>query len=139
MKFQRRHSEDISVNLTPLIDVVFLLLIFFMVSTSFTKETQLEISLPEASGKTVDDIKNPIEIVINSKGDTMISNQSVGSKNVFAVMSILDKVSAGDNTRSVVIIADAQTPHQAVVTAMEAAGKLGFSGLSISTQQPADP
>ena len=69
MKFRRQSQEEVSVNLTPLIDVVFLLLIFFMVSTTFTQETRLAIDLPEASGEVQEQVKKQVEIVIGKEGD----------------------------------------------------------------------
>ncbi len=134
MKFRHRHTDDISINLTPLIDVVFLLLIFFMVSTTFTKESQLDINLPEASANTFIEDDESIVIQIDKSGVMNINGDVVSSRSVNAVISTLKKASGNDNSRALVISADALTPHQAVVTAMEAAGKLGFVKLSIETQ-----
>ncbi len=134
MKFRHRHTDDISINLTPLIDVVFLLLIFFMVSTTFTKESQLDINLPEASANTFIENDESIVIQIDKSGVMNINGDVVSSRSVNAVISTLKKASGNDNSRALVISADALTPHQAVVTAMEAAGKLGFVKLSIETQ-----
>ena len=85
MKFRRTTREPLSVNLTPLIDVVFLLLIFFMVSTTFTRETQLSIDLPEAEGQARQSIEEEIEILIDEAGSYRVNGQGlVDSEHVFA-------------------------------------------------------
>ncbi|GAB1259846.1 ExbD/TolR family protein [Aurantivibrio plasticivorans] len=137
MHFRRQVRTEEGINLTPLIDVVFLLLIFFMVSTTFTKETHLEIDLPEATGQPVAEEKSQIEIIINSEGGFAVNGQSLINKKLLTLRSAIDKVSEGDNQIPIIITADANTPHQAVVTAMDAAGQLGFAKLSITTRNPA--
>lgn len=137
MQFKRQKDSEVSVNLTPLIDVVFLLLIFFMVSTTFTKETHLSLDLPEAEGEQSSDQPDQIEILIDSNGQYVINQRSLASSSIKIVMAALKEVSGGDTSLPLVITADAQTPHQAVVTAMDAAGQLGFAHLSLTTRKPA--
>lgn len=137
MQFKRQKDAEVSVNLTPLIDVVFLLLIFFMVSTTFTKETHLSLDLPEATGEESTDLPQQIEILIDSNGQYVVNQQTLVSHKVETVMAALQEVSQGDTKLPLVITADAQTPHQAVVTAMDAAGRLGFVHLSLTTKKPA--
>jgi biopolymer transport protein ExbD len=135
VKFKRQVDEEISVNLTPLIDVVFLLLIFFMVSTTFTKESHLEIELPEAAGeKSTTDTKQ-IEIVINHKGEFSINSRPLVNNKEDTIKKAVIKVSGGDKKLPFIITADAKTPHEYVVKAMDVAGKLGFVHLSITTQR----
>ncbi len=138
LKFRRKQPEEVSVNLTPLIDVVFLLLIFFMVSTTFTKETHLEINLPEAEGEVVEAQTDLIEVTVSVDGDFSVNGQALlNSQPATLRRAIMDQ--AGDNRKlPFVISADANTPHQSVVTVMDVAGKLGFAGLSITTQQAAE-
>ncbi|AMO57031.1 biopolymer transporter ExbD [Endozoicomonas montiporae] len=138
MKFRRQTQEEVSVNLTPLIDVVFLLLIFFMVSTTFTRETRLAIDLPEASGEVQEQVQKQIEIVIGKEGDFAVNGKSLVNSRLDTLKSALGKVSDGDGTLPLVITADANTPYQSVVTAMDAAGQLGFANLSMTTRKPAD-
>lgn len=138
MKFRRQTHDEVSVNLTPLIDVVFLLLIFFMVSTTFTKETRLAIDLPEASGEIREEAKSQIEIVIGKEGDFAVNGKSLINSRLETLKSALGKVSDGDGSLPLIITADANTPYQAVVTAMDAAGQLGFTNLSMTTRRPAD-
>ena len=136
MKFRRQRADEVSVNLTPLIDVVFLLLIFFMVSTSFTKETHLTIDLPEASGEALAAQPGQIEILISESGGYTINSQQLVDERLGTLKSAIRQISAGDTSLPMVITADAQTPHQAVVRAMDAAGQMGFVHLSITTRQP---
>ena len=134
MKFARHTSNEVEVNLTPLIDVVFLLLIFFMVSTTFTKDTQLSIDLPEASGAPGKPAERTLEISITRSGEFAINEVALINNQLKTLMNALQKVSEGDNTLPLIITADSATPHQSVVTAMDAAGQLGFSHLSITTK-----
>ncbi|MET4693876.1 ExbD/TolR family protein [Endozoicomonas lisbonensis] len=138
MKFRRQTQEEVSVNLTPLIDVVFLLLIFFMVSTTFTRETRLAIDLPEASGEVQEQVRKQVEIVIGKDGDFAVNGTSLVNSRLETLKTALGKVSDGDSTLPLVITADANTPYQSVVTAMDAAGQLGFANLSMTTRKPAD-
>jgi len=135
VKFKRQTDEEISVNLTPLIDVVFLLLIFFMVSTTFTKESHLEIELPEAAGEKSTTESKQIEIVINHKGEFSINSRPLVNNKEDTIKKAVIKVSGGDKKLPFIITADAKTPHEYVVKAMDVAGKLGFVHLSITTQR----
>ena len=140
MKFSGRVRQEVEVNLTPLIDVVFLLLIFFMVSTTFTKETHLSIDLPEASSQSIRAKDLQIEILITQEGGFWVNGVALINREQRTLRSAIDKVSKGDTAIPMVITADSATPHQAVVTAMDVAGQLGFSRLSITTTlaNPAD-
>jgi biopolymer transport protein ExbD len=140
VKFSRRVRQEVEVNLTPLIDVVFLLLIFFMVSTTFTKETHLSIDLPEASSQTSRAADLQIEISITREGNFAINGVALINREQSTLRSAVEKVSEGDTSIPMVITADSATPHQSVVTALDVAGQLGFSRLSITTTlaKPAD-
>ena len=137
MNFRRKKPEEASVNLTPLIDVVFLLLIFFMVSTTFTRETQLKLDLPQAaSGEQVDSAEaQQIELIISATGDIAINQKSLAAPSMGTLKTALQRESAGDNSLPLIITADAQTPHQAVIMAMDAAGQLGFTRLRLTTSE----
>ncbi len=138
MKFARRTRGDVEINLTPLIDVVFLLLIFFMVSTTFTKESHLSIDLPEASGDARQIAERQVEITISRAGDYAVNEEPLVDSKLDTLKRAIDKTSEGDNTVPLIITADSRTPHQAVVTAMDAAGRLGFAHLSITTRNASD-
>lgn len=137
MKFRRQTRQDLSVNLTPLIDVVFLLLIFFMVSTTFTRETQLSVDLPEATGLKRDEVDRQVEILIDEQGQYRVNGRALLDTRLRTLQAAMYEVSQGDTTLPLVISADAEAAHQAVVRAMDAAGQMGFSRLSIASIQPA--
>lgn len=136
MRFRRQRTEDEGINLTPLIDVVFLLLIFFMVSTTFTKRTQLSVDLPEAVGEQKSEVPRQIEIMIAVDGSYAVNDQVLVNNKIETLKAAITKLSEGNNKVPLVVTADAKTPHQAVVQAMDAAGQLGFAHLSITTRQP---
>jgi biopolymer transport protein ExbD len=129
-----KRREDPELNVTPLIDVVFLLLIFFMVSTTFRHEGEIKVDLPEASGEEAADTQI-MEVVINREGRYFIGGQQVVGDDMAALKRALGKAMEGYDRSSLVIRADASTPHQAVVTAMDAAGQLGLVNISIATVQ----
>lgn len=136
MKFQRRIQEELQINLTPLIDVVFLLLIFFMVTTTFTRETRLAVNLPEADGEPTLETPNSIEISVSQNGTYAIDGRPLVNAQLDTLMRALEEVSAGDRDIALILIADADATHQSVVTAMDAIGQSGFSRLSIATRKP---
>jgi Biopolymer transport protein len=143
VKFRRKPRENVEINLASLLDVVFILLLFFVVSTTFNREAQLKIELPEAETAEVtqDNPPRQLEITIAADGSYALNGQSLVKSDMATLSSALQKESEGDSSLPLVISADARTPHQAVITAMDAAGKLGFSRLRISTvdAQPAKP
>tara|TARA_Y100000588_G_scaffold287417_1_gene305560 strand:+ start:529 stop:951 length:423 start_codon:yes stop_codon:yes gene_type:complete len=136
VNFKRQSRESIDVNLTPLIDIVFLLLIFFMVSTTFTKENHLSIDLPEASAEASATPAEAIEILISANGEYSVNNQALVNHQLDTLKRAIQKSLNGQQVAPVVITADAKTPHEAVVRAMDAAGQLGLINLSITTRQP---
>lgn len=135
MKFRRRSRDTAEINLAPLIDVVFILLLFFVVTTTFTRETQLKVELPEAvSGNPpqADEAKQ-IEVLIGADSSYALNGKQLLKNDLKGLMAALQKESQGNNQLPLIISADGQAPHQAVITAMDAAGKLGFSKLRITT------
>ncbi|MDO6513270.1 MULTISPECIES: biopolymer transporter ExbD [unclassified Neptuniibacter] len=136
MRFPRQKREEVNVNLTPLIDVVFLLLIFFMVSTTFTKETHLEVDLPQASGDKSVVEEQILEILITDEGNYSVNGKPLVNTQAATLRRALKELSGEKRDMPLVITADAKTPHQSVVTAMDVSGQLGFSKLSITTRDP---
>lgn len=136
MKFSHQQQEPLTINLTPLIDVVFLLLIFFMVTTTFTRETQLEVSLPEASSaQAASQEQERIDILINADGQYSVNGQALVNTQPETLRRAVIELAGEQRKIPYVITADAQTPHHAVVSAMDVAGQLGFSQLRITTQE----
>ena len=138
MKLLPRYSEEPDVNLTPMIDVVFLLLLFFMVSTSFIRESSLKVDLPEATGEPLQTQEFLVEIVISANGEIIIDELPVTVTNSNDMRRVL-KTAVGDNTDPHIIIsADAQAAYQRIVTAMDAAQSLGFNRLTLATRQTSE-
>ncbi|WP_277962431.1 biopolymer transporter ExbD [Pseudomonas sp. RIT-To-2] len=134
MKFRRKQREQIDINLVSLIDVVFVLLLFFVVTTTFTKQTQLRVDLPEAvSGSPEQDAGKTVDIAISADGVYSVNNKLLPKSDLSTLMDAVQAESGGDTKLPLSISADGKTPHQAVITAMDAAGKLGFSHLSMTT------
>lgn len=133
MNLKPQVREEIDLNLTPLIDVVFLLLIFFMVSTTFEKTAKLKVDLPEASAQAVQQSENKIVIGIDAKGRYYINDRQLVNTQTKTLKMALMKVSGDNKQMPIVLRADAKTPHQSVVRAMDAASQLGLTRLSIST------
>jgi len=136
MKFRRQSTNNDEVNLTPLIDVVFLLLIFFMVSTSFTKETQLKVDLPQANGQPSSDLPEQIEILIAVDGSYAVNGRALVNTKIETLKTALEKTANGNVKIPLIITADAKSAHQYVVQAMDAAGQLGFVNLRMTTRMP---
>ena len=134
MKLNLRPRTQPEVNLTSLIDVVLLLLIFFMVSTSFVKQSQIAIRLPEAeSTAIVEEPPQQIDIMITESGTYLVNNRELINNRPETIRNALKKVSAGNNELPLTISADANARHQYVVTAMDVAGRLGFKQINIAT------
>lgn len=137
MARRRRGRHEATVELTPLIDVVFLLLIFFMVSTTFIRETQLKINLPEASGELQEVERGTIEIIVDRSGDYAVNDRVLVNSEKRTLIRALQAVRNPDNpSPRVIITADADATHQSVVRAMDAAGNVGLTRVSLTTQQP---
>lgn len=135
MNLRKFTREEPDVNLTPLIDVVFLLLIFFMVTTTFTRESRISVDLPESSAKTVESDETSIEITIDSQGRYFINQQLVVNNRIETLKQAL-RLAVGTRENPLLIInADAKSTHQDVVTAMDAARQLGIARLSLATQR----
>lgn len=136
MKFRPSEQQELDVNLTPLIDVVFLLLIFFMVTTTFDKNAELKIELPTASNTSSIATQDKLELVIDGKGRYYVNGREVLNQQpevLFQAMSqTLDEM---EGTPPLVISADASVDYQAVVTAMDIAGRLGLTNFSLATSQ----
>ena len=134
MRLNLRAKTDPEVNLTSLIDVVLLLLIFFMVSTSFVKESQISITLPEAQSEVVaDERPEQLEIMITEQGTYLVNGRELINSRPETIRNALQRVSTGDTSLPLTISADANARHQHVVTAMDVAGRLGFTRISIAT------
>ncbi len=134
MKLRHTSQPEPEVNLTSLIDVVLLLLVFFMVTTSFVRESELTIRLPEVadSGQIIVE-RGELEITVIANGSYFVNNRALIDNRPATLRAAISKLMPQVDAQRVTIIADAQASHQAVVTAMDVAGKLGFVEINIAT------
>ncbi|MCU7800672.1 MAG: biopolymer transporter ExbD [gamma proteobacterium symbiont of Lucinoma myriamae] len=136
MNFRHRKAEELDVNVTPLIDVVFLLLIFFMVSTTFDRQSELNIELPEASGEISESEKVEIEIFIGPAGKFIINGNEVINTQIDTLLRAMREAAGDDDDPRIIISADKNATHQAVMTAMDAARQMGFVHITFSAVKP---
>jgi biopolymer transport protein ExbD len=135
MNLQPSDSDEPEVNLTPLIDVVFLLLIFFMVSTTFEHQSRIQIDLPEATAEATSPDDESLEIIIDAQGRLFEGEQKVGNTQLKTLKGAISKVLGERESMPVIIRADAKTPHQAVITALDATSQLGLTRISLATSR----
>lgn len=128
-----KKDEGVEVNLTPLIDVVFLLLIFFMVSSTFDRHAKLKVQLPQAEAQMQQAQDNPVVLSIDASGKYYIDDRQVINEQLETLKNAL-RQTVGERTDVTLLLrADGRTPHQSVVRAMDAASQLGLTKLSIAT------
>lgn len=134
MNLNIRPKDEPEVNMTSMIDVVFLLLIFFMVSTSFTKQSQLSIRLPQADNSgVIEEASESIDLMITEQGTYLVNGRELVNNKPETIRNALQKISGGNTDLPITISADANARHQYVITAMDVAGKLGFVQINIAT------
>ena len=138
MAFRKRPRAAVDINLTPLIDIVFLLLIFFMVTTTFTRETRLLVNLPEADSARSEQVPETVEVIIDAQGHYAVNGTRLSQSGKQDLITALETVALDKRDQVFLISADAKAPHQAVVTVMEVAGEMAFKGVSIATQKAGD-
>ena len=134
MRFQPRRTEEPDLNMTSLIDVVLLLLIFFMLSTKFIDEGRLKIRLPEAGvAPDAESQRESIEIDVTAEGAYRVNGHPLINNSPDTLAAALGKTSQGDRATPITIRADARSMHQSVVTAMDVAGRAGYRQINIAT------
>ncbi len=131
-----RRDEELEINLTPLIDVVFLLLIFFMVSTTFTRESEVTVELPEASGEVLETKPRVVEISIDAQGHYFVNRRSVINTQLDTLKRAIKKAAGDAKEPQLIISADRKTPHEFVIRAMDAARQLNFTHLTFAARRP---
>lgn len=136
MKLQAHFKEEPTVDLTSLIDVVFLLLIFFMVSTTFEHQAVLKVDLPEASAiEAPSEEEERLELVIDNTGLMFLNDQQLIDSDARTLRAAFEQAAGDRRDLPLILRADRETPHHFVVTAMDVAGQLGFRNLSIATDR----
>lgn len=136
MNLRERRHEEPEISLTPLIDVVFLLLIFFMVSTTFTRITEITVDLPEAQATPSERERNVIDVIIDVQGRYFVDDRLLVNRQTDTLRRALEEQAGDKEAPTVLISADAKTPHQAVITAMDAARQAGILHVSLATRDP---
>lgn len=143
MKFQRKKRENVDITLVSMIDVLFVLLLFFMVSTTFNQHTEVNIKLPEAEGTEATEHPKTVSLVIDADGiysligDDGLPHQLI-NQNRQGLKRELSKLSENSKDVPFIINADDKTPNKAVMTALDIAGQVGFSHITFATLHPAD-
>ena len=135
MNFQRgRMRDEPEINLIPLIDVLLVILIFLMITTTYSKFSGLEINLPTAEAPPNQEQPNEVNVAVTAAGEVLVNRSPVGGRDVDSIALALRKA-AGDAKEPIVVInADATASHQAVIHVMEAARLAGLSHVSFATQ-----
>ena len=141
MNLSSRRREEPEINLTSLIDVVLLLLVFFMITTSFVRESKIGIRLPEASStEIVSAQEEPMVIAVTAQGTYLVNGRLLIDARPETLESAVRKLAGDDPGAQVTISADAEASHQSVITAMDVAGRVGYTEINIATvrQEQAD-
>lgn len=135
MNFQRgKEKEPLEINLVPLIDVMMVILIFLMISTTYSKYTELQINLPSAQAEKQLDRPNEITVLVNTQGQYVVNRSAVPFRSVEQLADEMRRAGAGLKEPVVVITADAAATHQSVIRVMEAARIAGLSQITFTTQ-----
>jgi biopolymer transport protein ExbD len=130
---QRRHVEE-DINMTSLIDVVLLLLIFFMMSTRFIDEARLQVRLPEAGVQPdAESVRKTVEIEVTAEGGYRVDGRDLVNNSPDTLATALSRATGGNRAQVITIRADGRAVHQSVVTAMDVTGRLGYSRINIAT------
>ena len=128
-----RADDEPDINLVPLIDVILILIIFFVVTTTFDSRSMLRLELPRATGEPATDSAAALSVLVNADGRYFIDEREVLRDDIESLKAMLAEVAGDDRDRPVLLRADARTPHQAVVTAYDALGQLGFRRVMVAT------
>lgn len=128
-----RREDDFEINVISLIDVLLTLLMFFVLTTTFVQNARMQVTLPQAESAEQDEQRDALTVLIDRDGRYFIDNEEVLNPGLDALKDVIARVGGDNRARPVMLRADALTPHQAVVTAMDALGELGFTRLSIAT------
>ena len=134
-----RKDDEPEINLIPLIDVVLCLIIFFVITTTFDTRSVLKLELPRADGEPSQAQTKALSLLVNADGRYFVEDREALRTDVESLKQTLVDVAGNDRDRTVLLRADGRTPHQAVVTALDALAQLGFSKISIATAPPVVP
>ena len=133
MNFKPQRDEDVNLDITPLIDVVFLLLIFFMVSTTFERNSEINIVLPESTEELAEAKPDAINIGIDAHGNIYINERPLLNAQMSTIKDAISEAAVGLDEPPVIISADAKATHQSVINVMDAARQLGLVRITFAT------
>jgi len=133
MRIGASRLDDFEINVISLIDVMLTLLMFFVMTTTFVQHSTMKVALPEASETVQESQHSPLVVMIDADSRFYVDNNEVLNPSIDTLKEAISRIGGDDRERAVVLRADAMTPHQAVVTAMDALGQVGFTHLSIAT------
>jgi biopolymer transport protein ExbD len=133
MRLRVKRPDELELNLISLVDVVLLLVIFFMLSTTFIQDTHLRVELPEAGASTTERSVHPITVTISAQGSYRVNDRALVNNERATLSAALRQVAAGNTRQPLTIRADARATHQSVVTAMDVAARQGFKQVNIAT------
>ncbi|HEV7778573.1 MAG TPA: biopolymer transporter ExbD [Luteibacter sp.] len=139
MRIGNRREDDFEINVISLIDVLLTLLMFFVLSTTFIQHSRMQVTLPKASAEAREATDNALTIVVDRDGHYSVGSDEVLGEGIDPLKEAIARVGGDNHDRQVILRADAMTPHQNVVRAMDALGQLGFSRLSIATTPTESP
>ena len=128
-----RADDEPEINLVPMIDVILVLIIFFVVTTTFESRSVLNLQLPRAQGETAQTETTVLDVLVNADGRYFVGDREALRTDLESLKRTIVEVAGDERERRVLLRADARTPHQSVVTALDALGQLGFHDISIGT------
>jgi len=137
MNFRPRPKEEPEINLIPFIDVLLVVLIFLMLTTTYSKFTEMQLKLPVADAEVQRDYPKEVIVAVSSDGRYMVNRQPVSGRSVEAMAAALSEAAKAGKETVIVISADATATHQSVITVMEAARRTGLSQVTFATQSSA--
>lgn len=136
MNFQRgRQREELEINLIPMIDVLLVIIIFLMLTTTYSRFAGLEINLPTADAPQNKEQPNEINVVVTSAGEIMVNKVAIGGRDIESIANAMKRLTGAGKEPVVIINADAKAAHQSVIDVMQAAQTAGLSHISFATQQ----
>lgn len=136
MNFQRgRRREELEINLIPMIDVLLVILIFLMITTTYSKFSGLEINLPTADAPQTKEQPNEINVIVTAAGEIMVNKVTVGARDIESIAAAMKRLTGAGSEPIVIINADAKAAHQSVVDVMQAAQQAGLSHISFAIQR----
>jgi biopolymer transport protein ExbD len=136
MKFKRSQVEDVYINLTPMIDCMLFILVFLLLSTTFSQQSRINLTLPDAQGVPPKQFDHKIEIMVDATGHYSVNGQALSTKETADLSTAIKQVAQGRRDFMFIIAADAKAAHQDVIRVMDVAGQLGFVNVNISTKAP---